>query len=101
MKYIREGDFCLMNTDKHDDIGVKKGQRVYVAGSRALPITEDDPYTQRIKFFCHLIKDGNVTFDNIYMFDATSLKHVGSLEAKKLNNNLTKLLEVDNGSAVN
>lgn len=92
MKYIHDGDFCLMNTDKHDDIGIKRGQRVYIAGHRAVPISAEDPYTQRIKFFCHTVDNGLVTFGKIYMFDALSLKHVGKKEADKLRANLKKLI---------
>jgi hypothetical protein len=51
-KLILQGDYCLITTDKFEKTeGVKLGQRVYIAGHRALPIGEHDPYTQRIKFF--------------------------------------------------
>lgn len=83
---IRPSDYCLINTDKFEENeGVKRGQRVWIAGHRALPISEEDPYTQRIKFYVHLLdKDGLLILPNMYIMDPNSLKKVGKNEAKKL-----------------
>lgn len=83
-KLIRSGDFCEVVTDKfvHEDI--KRGALVYVAGAKALPIEENDPYTQRIKFFVHLVRDNVVGTDKLYLMDAVSLLKTSASRQKKL-----------------
>lgn len=84
MKYIRDNDFCEITTDKFEKEGVKQFTRVYIAGSKALPESADDPYTQRIKFLVHLVKDKHVQFGPIFLMDPRSLKLVKPNEQKKL-----------------
>lgn len=91
MKYIKDQDFCEIITDKFVEERVPKGTRIYVAGHKALPISEDDPYTQRIKFLVHVVKDKHVVFGDIYLMDAQSLRLVKPNEQKKL----AKILEED------
>lgn len=83
-KLIHDGDFCMITSDKFEEHGVKVGQRVWVAGHRAIPEDERDPYTQRIKFFVHLVKDKHVQTDGIYIMDPKSLKRVNKGEQHKL-----------------
>jgi hypothetical protein len=59
-KYITDGDFCEIVSDKFVEHGVKRGRVVWIAGHRAFPIAENDPYTQRIKFMVHLTEDQHV-----------------------------------------
>ena len=75
-RFIRTGDFCEIVTDKFTDIGVKRGQHVYVAGHKALPISEEDPYTQRIKFLVHTMEGDIVKVKDLYLMDANSLLKV-------------------------
>jgi hypothetical protein len=96
MKFIKDQDFCLIATDKFEEKeGIKRGQRVYIAGHRAFPISEDDPYTQRIKFFVHLVNDGEVVFGPLYVMDAISLKLVGKREQEKLAEKLKFKIETE------
>ncbi len=83
---IRSLDFCQIVSDKFaEEVGVKRGHIVYVAGHKALPITDEDPYTQRIKFFCHLVdKQGHVDTSKLYLIDPNSIQKVGKLKQKKL-----------------
>jgi hypothetical protein len=73
-KLIRVGNFCEVVTDKFVEEGIKRGHTVYIAGHKALPISEEDPYTQRIKFFVHLYNHLNWEMGKeIYLMDANSL----------------------------
>jgi len=85
-KLIYNNDFCMIATDIFEaDHGIKNGHRVYVAGHRAIPEDEHDPYTQRIKFFVHLVKDGHVQFDlGLFVMDPKSLRKVKVKEQNKL-----------------
>lgn len=74
VKYIQSGDFCEIVSDKFTDQGIKRGHIVYVAGHKALPISEEDPYTQRIKFFVHLYDEQQKRMGKeIYLMDANSI----------------------------
>ena len=73
-KLIRVGDFCEVVSDKFIEHGVKRGHVVYVAGHKALPISESDPYTQRIKFLVHLYNQHSAKMGKeIYLMDAVSM----------------------------
>lgn len=83
-RYIRNQDFCEVVTDKFEEHGVKRGHVVYVAGHKALPISEEDPYTQRIKFFTHLFNQhtGEIA-PALYLMDPMSILPVSeSLQEK-------------------
>ena len=85
-KLIHTADFCQIVSDKFaEDTGVKRGHIVYVAGLKALPEDENDPYTQRIKFFVNLVShDGHVDGSKLYLVDPRSIQKVGKLRQKKL-----------------
>lgn len=74
VKYIQNGDFCEVVTDKFTDQGVKRGHLVYVAGHKAIPEKEEDPYTQRIKFFVHLYNPIQKTMSKeLHLMDPSSI----------------------------
>jgi hypothetical protein len=82
---IFPGDFCMIATDKFADQGIKNGHRVYVVGHQAIPEDERDPYTQRIKFFIHLLEDKHVVAEKgLFVMDPRSLRKVNKGEQKKL-----------------
>lgn len=85
-KLIIGGDFCQITSDKFaEDTGVKRGHLFYVAGHKALPENEADPYTQRIKFFGHLVsKDGHIDSSKLYLVDPRSIAKVSKGKQKKL-----------------
>ena len=86
-RYIRTGDFCEIVSDKFDELGVKRGHIVYIAGLKAIPENEADPYTQRIKFFSHLVDNGgHIHADKLYLMDPSSLLKVSKSKQKKLTN---------------
>ncbi len=95
MKFIHNGDFCEVVSDKFVEEGIKRGYIVYVAGHKALPITEEDPYTQRIKFFVHTYNPHIYEMSKaLYLMDPDSLlpvdnnKQESFLEEYKIANDL-------------
>lgn len=85
-KFIKDGNFVTINTNKFaKDFGVKKGSLAYIAGHRAFPISEQNPYTQRIKFFVSLLDENeHVVVRPIYLMDPKSLKLVDEVLAHEL-----------------
>lgn len=83
---IHNGDFCSIVSDKFaGELGVKRGHSVYVAGNKALPESDSDPYTQRIKFFVHLVDhDGHIDTTKLYLMDPVSIQKVSKSKQKKL-----------------
>lgn len=77
MNYIKTGDFCEIVSDKFVEHGVKRGHIVYVAGHKALPISDEDPYTQRIKFFVHTYNEHTHEMGKeLYLMDPNSMMAV-------------------------
>ena len=94
-KLIHNGDFCEVVTDKFIHENVKRGHVVYVAGHKALPEDESDPYTQRIKFLVHLYNPIQKSMSKeLYLVDPISIlplkKHESEqyLEQYKLANGI-------------
>lgn len=84
-KLIRVGDFCEVVSDKFIEHGVKRGHVVYVAGHKALPISESDPYTQRIKFLVNLYNHKTYEMGKpLYLMDADSLTRYDEKEQKNM-----------------
>lgn len=70
---INSLDFVEVVVDKFEEQGVKKGDVVFIAGLKAFP-TDEDPYTQRIKFFVHLMEGDYIDVDKgIYVMDPASV----------------------------
>lgn len=92
-RYIRDKDFVRITSKDFENEGLSYDQRAFVAGHRALPITKEDPYTQRIKFLLHPVVNKHVVFDKLYLIDANSMELLKVKEAKKLNTILEKELE--------
>lgn len=85
---IKTGDFCEITTDQFIHEDVKRGQLVYVAGAKAFPITEEDPYTQRIKLYVHRLVDEVVQTQNLYLMDPASVTKASKSRQKKLTKKL-------------
>lgn len=84
MKYIVNGDFCEVVSDKFVEHGVKRGHRVYVVGTKALPLSENDPYTQRIKMLVHRMEGDHIISKEIYLMDPISILKLDDNEQKRL-----------------
>jgi hypothetical protein len=77
---IYPGTFCKLNTNKFKtSMGVPKGTLLFVAGAKAVPEDENDPYTQRVKFLVHLVDDdGDILVeDGVYLVDPKSVRALG------------------------
>lgn len=93
---IKQNDFCYINTYKLEGEGFNMGQRVYVAGSAALPIDEDDLYLQRIYVYVHLIdnKDDVLSLNpQLYVIDPRSLTKCKKNETKRLTKWIKEMME--------
>lgn len=86
---IYQNDFCEVVSDKFVEHGVKRGHRVLVIGSKAFPVEESDPYTQRIKFLVHKLDGDHVFPVDIYIMDPISLAKVSKSEQERLTSVLT------------
>ena len=71
-------DVVVITNDKLEADGLPINTRVIVAGLKALPLTEDDPYTQRIKLFVQKINETEDGVEGpIFMIDPASVKETG------------------------
>ena len=71
---IRVGNFCEIVTDKFTKEKIKRGHIVYVAGHKSLPISDEDPYTQRVKFFVHTYDaHDKLMGTELYLIDPNSI----------------------------
>lgn len=78
--------FAAINSDAFVEHGVNKGDIVFVAGTRAVPISDDDLYTQRVKMFVHKInEDETIDFKGgLFLMDPNSLVNIDKGENDRL-----------------
>lgn len=84
---IRPMTFVYVNTDKFENEEVKltKGDVLFVAGSRALPLSEVDPYTQRIFIYAQPVVDDYIdTTAEIYILDPINVTNLSEDENERL-----------------
>lgn len=85
-EYIRPFTFVTIN---HDDLAeehsIKKGDILFVAGAKAFPLSEEDPYTQRIFMFVQKMA-GDMIDDEagFFVMDPHSLLNVDKDENDRL-----------------
>lgn len=85
IKMLGNNNFVRLNTDKHEKIGLEKGQLLVIAAAKAYPLSEEDPYTQRVMFFTQKIVDGVLNInDKIFVLDPSSIDYVGDEENNAL-----------------
>jgi len=85
--YIHPMSFVFVNTDKFEaeEGGVKKGDVLFVVGTRALPLSKEDPYTQRVFIMAQPVVDDYIdTTGKVYILDPLSVTNVEEGEAKRL-----------------
>lgn len=79
--------FVTVNTDKfeNEEGGIKKGDIVFVAGNKVLPISEDDPYTQRIFIYVQPVVNDYIDMEGgFYLLDPIHLSNLSKEENKRL-----------------
>ena len=93
-KMIKPMDFCRMINTSLAKEGFKKNEIVLVVGNKVLPVSLDDPYTQRVYMFIQKFSDDKSTLEGkIYMTDPINLKKVGVKKQETLTSQLAKLVE--------
>lgn len=71
-------DVLEITNEKLADDGLPLGTRVLVVSAKAFPISEEDPYTQRIKLLVQKLNDNNDGVEgNVFVVDPTSVKQTG------------------------
>lgn len=67
--------FARLNHNKLEkDHGIAKGDVVFVAAAKAFPLSEEDPYTQRIFFFVQKVEEMKIDDESgFYIVDPVSL----------------------------
>lgn len=95
IKLVYPMTFCTVTTDKFVENGLNKGSIVFIAGMRAIPEDESDPYTQRIKCFAHKVaKDGHTLVEEgFFIIDPKNLSPLSEKKSKPL----AAMLERDYG----
>lgn len=71
--------FVYVNTNKfaEEEGGIEKGDIVFVAGTKSLPLSEDDPYTQRIFVYVQPVVDDYIDdTKGFYLMDPINLANL-------------------------
>jgi len=82
--YIKPFTFMSINHDKlKEEHGLGSGDVVFIAAAKAFPLSEEDPYTQRIFFFVQKTIDEKIDDESgVFMLDASSLSFLDPEEHK-------------------
>lgn len=93
-------DFCRIKGKKLVKDGFKKGDLVFVSGTKLLPYKESDPYVQRIYMICERVaKAGYVDHRNMYLVDPVSLIKCDEEEQEKFTALLAGQIEEEEDAA--
>ena len=79
--------FVSVNTDKfeNEEGGIKNGDVVFVAGMKVLPLSEDDPYTQRVFIYVQPVVEDYINMEGgFYLLDPIHLTNLPKDENKRL-----------------
>lgn len=81
---INRGDFVKVSTDDLETDGYARGTLFFVANMQALPITEEDPYLQRLFACVHKVEQNwSLNTTMIALVDPKNLEKVDD-ETKEL-----------------
>lgn len=85
-KYIRPFTFVTINHNNlEEEHGIPEGACLFVAGAKAFPLSEDDPYTQRIFMFVQKMSDDVIDDEGgFFVMDPNSLVNVSKEENDRL-----------------
>lgn len=77
--------FVAINSNAFVEHGVEKGDIVFVAGTKAVPVSDEDPYTQRVKMFVHILDNEKIdTASGLFLMDPNSLINISAEKNKRL-----------------
>lgn len=78
MQVFNSLDVVEVINDALADDGLPVGTRVIVMNAKAFPISEEDPFTQRIKLFVQkLNEEENGVEGRVFVVDPASVKQTG------------------------
>lgn len=83
---IRPFTFVSITHSEHEEeFSIKEGDTLFVAAAQAFPVSEEDPYTQRVFMFVQKMV-GDMIDDEagIFVMDPHSLKNVSKEENDRL-----------------
>lgn len=85
-EYIKPFTFVTINhNDLAEEHGIKEGDTLFVAGAKAFPLTEDDPYTQRVFMFVQKMAGDMIDDEGgFFVMDPHSLSNVSKEENDRL-----------------
>jgi len=77
--------FVAINSDAFVEHGVERGDIVFVAGHQVVPVSEEDPYTQRVKMIVNRLDDKDfIVQEGMYLMDPSSLINISIQEGLRL-----------------
>lgn len=81
---IKPFTFVAITHNKlEEEHGIKQGDIMFVASAKAFPISEDDPYTQRILFFVQKTVDEKIDDESgFFLVDPVSIENIDPEEHK-------------------
>ena len=100
MRMLKVYDFVTVtrNKKKLREHGIERGDTLFVQSHKILPVSNKDPYMQKVYLACHKVVDGHVQIPSLgssdtanYLIDGLSLEWVGEDRQKEL----LELLEDD------
>lgn len=83
--WINPMEFVRITNDKLEADGLANGSTVFVANVKAFPMTEDDPWTQRIKLIVHKMENDYInTAAGFFLIDPSSVEKLPKEENSRL-----------------
>lgn len=99
-KIVFPMDFVRITNDKLADDGLFLDDLVFVQHTKAFPVSEEDPYTQRVKFVVRRVESIDEVFlsENAFMIDPNSVERISDEGNAKLFKILEERLAKEYGS---
>ena len=83
--WINPMEFVRITNDKLEADGLVNGSTVFVANVKAFPMTEEDPWTQRIKLIIHKMENDYInTGAGFFLIDPASVEKLPQEENERL-----------------
>lgn len=87
--YIYPMDFVRATRDvtstEDNDVLISNGELLFISGAKAFPLEENDPYTQRVKFFVHKMNGDDIDVEGgLFVVDPFSLVKISKEENERL-----------------
>lgn len=75
--FLRPDDFATVVADSFIvKDKMNKGDVVWIAGTKAVPINEADPYTQRLCMIVHKVENKHIITKPLYIIDPAALEKI-------------------------